>query len=46
MRFDVLVKGGRLLDPAASQNGALDVAISGGWWLRWMRRSHPTPRTG
>ncbi len=31
MRFDVLVKGGRLLDPAASQNGPLDVAISGGF---------------
>ena len=29
MRFDLLIKGGRVLDPGASLDGLLDVAISG-----------------
>lgn len=30
MRYDLLVKGGRLVDPAAGRDGAFDVAVSGG----------------
>lgn len=30
MRFDTLVKGGHLLDPAAGRDGSFDVALAGG----------------
>jgi dihydroorotase len=30
MRYDTLVKGGHLLDPAAGRNGPFDVALAGG----------------
>lgn len=30
MRYDTLVKGGQLLDPAAGRNGRFDIALAGG----------------
>ena len=29
LRFDTLLKGGTLVDPAASRHGAFDVAVTG-----------------
>ena len=30
MRFELLIKGGKVLDPGAGLDGALDIAIDGG----------------